>query len=206
MTPKVRSGFHCLGLFIVGFLSFLFGCDKKPSTTQTPPPQQVQTPPIESNTIDYEPAEAFLDLRNLALSLQPENLNLPADHTEPIAILMETGYEDAAVTLACVVEGSTSLYFSNGGGVIGAGEHESVRKATFELFEGLPAYLQHFEPVSDTPLPLQGKVTFYVITADGIKSSGPINEDDLGYQRHNLAPLFILAHEVLAQVRMKSPN
>ncbi len=42
---------------------------------------------------------------------------------------METGYREAVATLVGVVDGTSSLYFSNGGGFIGAGSHAAVAEA-----------------------------------------------------------------------------
>src|SRR6185503_9039174 len=69
----------------------------------------------------------YAGLRSLALGTTAETLKLgnwgPDDC---YGILMETGYETAVATLVCFVTGDTSLYFSNGGGVIGAGKHANV--------------------------------------------------------------------------------
>lgn len=53
-----------------------------------------------------------------------------------LALLVESpvGHGDRA-TLACVCDGTTSLYRSNGGGFIGAGEVPSVREVARELLE-----------------------------------------------------------------------
>lgn len=47
--------------------------------------------------------------------------------------MMEMRMGNADVSLVAVAEGSTSLYFSNGGGIIGGGEHERVRAANRKL-------------------------------------------------------------------------
>lgn len=44
---------------------------------------------------------------------------------------METGYEEAVFSLRCITEGSISIYFSNGGGMIGIGEHEDAKEKRF---------------------------------------------------------------------------
>jgi hypothetical protein len=43
----------------------------------------------------------------------------------PLGVLMETGYDSATVTLFALSDGTTSLYFSNGGGVIGGQGQET---------------------------------------------------------------------------------
>jgi hypothetical protein len=44
-----------------------------------------------------------------------------------LALLMETGYPEAVATLVAVADGTSSLYFSNGGGFIGVGTPAGVR-------------------------------------------------------------------------------
>jgi len=45
-------------------------------------------------------------------------------------VLMETGYSPAVVTLVALADGTTSLCFGSGGGVIGAEKYGAVREAT----------------------------------------------------------------------------
>src|SRR5258708_14763878 len=71
------------------------------------------------------PAEVIRDLREQAFTVavaegQPRSV---------VVLLMETAYPKAVATLACFADGTTSLYFSTGGGMLGAGQHESVRAA-----------------------------------------------------------------------------
>ena len=66
---------------------------------------------------------------------------------------METGYEEAVATLVAVADGTTSLYFSNGGGVIGAGTHAAVAEASRALLETGRDALPALAPMEDPPLP-----------------------------------------------------
>jgi len=99
------------GLIIMGLFTWLFGCSDKEKPASTDSPN------------NYEQAEVYRDMRNLVFSLSPERIGLAKDTEEPIAILMETGYPEAVASLVCIADGTTSLYLSSGGGVIGAGEH-----------------------------------------------------------------------------------
>jgi hypothetical protein len=42
---------------------------------------------------------------------------------------METGYPEAAATLVSLADGTASIYFSSGGGVIGGGPHDTIAAA-----------------------------------------------------------------------------
>ena len=88
-------------------------------------------------------ADAYFGLRRQVLDLTPDQLGIASD-TPVIALLMETGYPEAVATLVGVIDGSTSLYFSNGGGVIGAGAHPEVAAATERWLDMSLDLLQHF--------------------------------------------------------------
>ena len=118
---------------------------------------------------------------------------------------METGYPDAVATLVVLAEGSTSLYFSNGGGVIGAGEHEAVRVASESLLSTAETQQDHLEGVVATPLPEVGRVRFYLRTFAGTVGA-EAKEEDLGTGRHILSPLFHSAHAVIAAIRESTPE
>jgi hypothetical protein len=68
------------------------------------------------------PAEVYMGLRQQVLSLTPVQLGAELADAPILALLMETGYPEAVATLVAVVDGTSSLYFSNGGGLLGAGE------------------------------------------------------------------------------------
>src|SRR5689334_16591324 len=122
----------------MGLLSKLFGGGQKP------------------------PSETYLGLRNHALGVTREALGLPADPTAPIyGIVMELGMPNGVATFVCLLEGSVSLYTSTGGGMIGAGGHESVRSACLRLFELTnefgDAFIAACHPASTHPLPGKGE-------------------------------------------------
>jgi len=90
-------------------------------------------------------AEVYHGLRGQALSVTTAQLGLEPDPKAPIhAVLMETGYPDAVATFACLGDGTVSLYLSNGGGVIGAGQHENVRSACLEMLSLTNKYAKDF--------------------------------------------------------------
>ncbi|MBL4575724.1 MAG: hypothetical protein JKY51_06460 [Opitutaceae bacterium] len=66
-------------------------------------------------------------MRNLVLNSNPDEM--PWLKGKKVwAVMMETGFPESAYTLIASADGSASIYFSNGGGIIGAGEHENVRR------------------------------------------------------------------------------
>jgi hypothetical protein len=136
------------------------------------------------------------------LTLNPAEVGLsPTPGNRIWGLLVEIGYPGAVATLVTIADGAVSLYFSNGGGVIGIGQHEGPRKAAGALLAAAPAFLGSATPASSFPLPAQGHVTFYFLTFDGILTSDA-GEDDLKSNRHPLSPLFHGAHDVITQARL----
>jgi len=113
---------------------------------------------------------------------------------------METGYPEAVASLVAFADGSVSLYFSNGGGVIGAGGHQVVRDAADGFLEAAEACCSQLQAAPDAPLPATGRTRFYVRTFAGTVTA-EVDEQELGEGHHSLSPLFYAAHEVITRVR-----
>ena len=182
------------GLLAMGFLTALFGCRDREE------PSRIEGP------AEYEQADIFRDLRDQILTLEPGSLGTTADSPEPLAVLMETGYPEAVATLVCVTDGSASLYFSNGGGMIGGGEHEAVNAAAKSFLASSRSFRESFEPTTDYPLPDKGSVRFYMVTGSGVVAARQVAEDDLGNMRDELSPLFHQGHEVITAIRAHAPE
>jgi hypothetical protein len=146
-------------------------------------------------------------LRHQALSTQRTEVGIPAPPPEAPAwgILMETGYPEATATLFALSDGTSSLYLSSGGGVIGGHAHQSVREANAELLQTANHYYQHLKPSESFPLPAAGHTLFYVLTDSGVLTGGG-RENDLGLGRHPLSPLFHAGHRVITQLRLVSES
>lgn len=150
----------------------------------------------------YEIADIYRDLRHQVLTIKPSEIGLSqATSSEVWGVLMETGYPEAVATLVTMADGTVSLYFSNGGGIIGVGEHEGPRKARESLLSAAQKYIEHAKQTNDFPLPKEGNTRFYFLTYDGVFTAEH-KEDDLGNERLPLSPLFFEAHEVISQARI----
>lgn len=149
-----------------------------------------------------DPAEVMRALREQALSIGPADLKLSPTPERPHVwgVLVETGYAAATASLATFADGTTSLYFSNGGGVIGAGEHAPVRQASERLLSAAESHLGRFAPASDTRLPAIGRVRLLVRTFNGTLAAEAV-EADLAGGAHPLSPIFFAAHGVITAIR-----
>lgn len=175
-------------------MRFPFGRQKQPS----------------ENSSEYKVAEVYQGLRNQVLTLNPaklfpEGADTPADTSKVWGVLMEMGYPKAVVTLVALADSTASLYYSTGGGIIGAGQHEGPAQAVLTLIEQAAPYVVQCERVQDYPLPQPGNVRFYLLTFDGVFST-EAPEDDLGYNRHALSPLFYTAQSLISEMRMIDEN
>jgi hypothetical protein len=114
---------------------------------------------------------------------------------------METGHGEATVTLRVFGDGSTSLYLSNGGGILGGNEHEALRTAALAFIVQANLSRNQLGPRKVFPVPAH--TVFYALTDAGIVTAGAL-ENDLGYGRHPLSVLFHAGHRVINELRLIS--
>jgi hypothetical protein len=116
---------------------------------------------------------------------------------------MEMRMGSALVTLAAVADGTTSLYFSTGGGVIGGGGHESVSSANRKLLAFIETGLDLFVPI-ERPLELMdGSVSFAVLTYEGLRGARD-EEKKVIDRRSPLWPAYYLGQDVITALRLET--
>lgn len=149
----------------------------------------------------FEVAPIYRDMRNHALKVNDKELpDLKGKRV--FAVLMESGFPEAAYTLVAAGDGGASLYFSNGGGLIGAGEHANVRPESLWVVGIAEGCLKHMKKVDQFPIVKPGNTTFYVVTSEGVFTYSA-REDDLGERRDkNLSDLFHQSHVLITQMRI----
>jgi hypothetical protein len=145
------------------------------------------------------------ELRDKALSVTAEDLKLaPTEARLNVwGILMELGYPQAIATLAVFADGTSSLYISTGGGVIGAGQHKPVREEAEKFLFVAQSHIEHFEPADGLPYPKAGRVRFYIRTFETTLTA-EADAEELGSNHHKLGPLFHAGHAVITQMRLIS--
>jgi hypothetical protein len=152
---------------------------------------------------DPQPSEAevYRSLRQQVLRLTAEQLGDAAADEPMLALLMESVYATAVATLVAVVDGSTSMYFSNGGGIIGAGAHASVAEASRRWVEAGREILSRLSETTDPPPPAESMTQFVAVAPDGVRAAlAP--EIELQKSDHPLSPLFYAGHDVITQMRL----
>ena len=118
-----------------------------------------------------------------------------------LALLLETGYAKAVATLVVVVDGTCSLYFSNGGGFLGAGANPAVAAASRRWLEIGHAFLPQLSTITHPPLPSVGMTQLIAVTPEGLRATAA-PEEEFGEGRHSLSPLFYAGQDVITQIRL----
>ncbi|MBI4541207.1 MAG: hypothetical protein HY704_17030 [Gemmatimonadetes bacterium] len=137
------------------------------------------------------------------LRLAPEDIGVgsSAEHGDVWGILMEMGYREGLATLLVLADGTTSLYWAHGRGVIGAGGQEGVRRAALAFLAASERHRASLQPVEECPLPKVGRVRFYCRILAGTLSADAA-EEDLAAGAHPLSELFYAAHAVITEIRL----
>ncbi len=149
-----------------------------------------------------EPAQNYKDLRGEALNPNLwRKLGFAATPMNPHVwgALMEIGTPQNVVTLVCLLDGTVSLYFGNGGGITGGGKHEAIRMKAEEFIQSTETFLKKFNPTKNFPVPDVDRVRFYALTYDGILTAQ--DNKNMADEKHPFFPLFRSGHEVIAAVR-----
>lgn len=190
------------------FCVITIGCgsdDTKTSATTSPVDERLKVknemPPPE-----YKITDVYADLRKQVLQLKPDAIGLnKADQSSVIAVLMESGFPEGVSTLVAVADGTSSLYYSTGGGVIGGGDHDSIRIECDEFVSLAQQYISKATLTKQFLLPQQDNVRFYFVTRGGVYTFEAL-EDDLGENRHACSPLFHQGHELITEILKLAPE
>jgi hypothetical protein len=114
---------------------------------------------------------------------------------------MEMGLDTGTASLVAVADGTTSLYLSTGGGVIGGAGHQAVRGVSEAFLDAAEAHLDRLEAISEALLPRTGAIRFHALTFDSLRSA-EAEEGELVEGRSELTTLFYAGDEVLTQLRL----
>jgi tetratricopeptide (TPR) repeat protein len=151
---------------------------------------------------DTSQGRQYSRLRYQALTITREQASIPTPPSDnPVwAVLMETGHPKATETLALVSDGTSSVYVSNGDGVIGGQGYENVIKANADFFKLVNRDWQHFQPTESSPIPDVGYTVFYARTDDGLLFGGGAQKSLI--RGHVLSDLFQAGHEAITQLHI----
>ncbi len=147
-------------------------------------------------------AEVALGLRALAFAATPRDVGVTPLASGVWGALMEFAAEQTWVSLVAILDGTTSLYFGSGGGIIGAGKSETVRAANRRFLEITGQHAGAFRKVDSYPTPPPGRARFYALMTDGVYASDEVEEAALRTPGAELLPLYAAAQDVITQIRL----
>jgi hypothetical protein len=150
-----------------------------------------------------EPESTYLQLRQRVLNLDPHELGISSSSTSGIVwgVMMETGYEVGSASLAVFADGTTSLYFSTGGGLLGSPEYLPVAEAAKEMVVQAEHSLGQLSPSEEIALPSAGMVRFTLLTFSGTLTAED-SEHSLTSGNQPLSGLYSAGRETLTQLRL----
>ena len=148
-----------------------------------------------------ETAAQYTEQRNHLLTANYRKFKMVprADESEVWAAIMEVGFPQTVVTLACLTDGSVQMHFGHGASITDGGKHESVQHKAQEFLTCAQNIRKKLNPTKNFPLPDVDRVRFYVRTFEDTyttQANRHIDKED-----HELFPLFRSGHEVIAALR-----
>jgi hypothetical protein len=141
-------------------------------------------------------------MRDTILRATPAELSIETE--SPVwGVVTDMGAARATVTVVTLVDGTTSLYFSTGGGVLGGGEHAEIAAAAQRVIRQAIPQLQGAKPETEFPLPAPQQIHFRLLTADGVRGiEAPAQA--LAGGSHALSPLYMAVQDVITKLRLQS--
>jgi hypothetical protein len=116
--------------------------------------------------------------------------------------LVEIGLNRGSATIVSLADGTTSMYTSTGGGVIGAGAHDGPARASRSLLVEIEKHLDLFPPADTCPLPGREAVSFVVLTFDGLRRAES-DTQRLADPAEPLHAIWMAANVVMTEIRLR---
>jgi len=151
------------------------------------------------------PGQATVGLREAVLSRQILTGQTPDTSGRMRCALMDWGAGGGVATLAAFDDGTVSLYTSTGGGIIGAGSHETVRTAATAFRATVEQVRARFSPQTDYAVPGPDTVVFWAVTGEHTYSSGPVSVAQLQQGNFWLTAAGNAAQATISRLRQASP-
>ncbi len=148
----------------------------------------------------------YQSLRSMAVAVEPGSIGVTPSHELPhvFGVVMDMGMDQGTATLVVFADGAVSMYYSSGGGLIGAGEHENVKNVAHRLLSIANSDLASFSAGVPDVLPTKGFNQLTLLTFDG-PARATASSTDFGYDRVPGGHVFRAAHDVISQLRELNP-
>lgn len=151
---------------------------------------------------------ASAGLRQMFFSGKASSFGLNVKSSDEIwGVAFEWGVSaNGSITLIALKDGTTSLYYSTGGGIIGAGERPDVRLASNKLFKSVVDDRLALHETKTLPLASTGHVIFYALSDDHPLSSGEIDVADIQKPGNTFYAAGNAAQAVISKIRIDSTH
>jgi hypothetical protein len=137
-------------------------------------------------------------LRARVLNLSRSDIEIPSSQQGVWGVVVETAHPDTVASLVALIDGSVSLYVSDGNGCVGCGTQREVRAAGAELLKLANNVLELTEATTTTSLPPAGFVRFYLLIGDELRSA-QTRLEEINHSEP-LGVLFFAGQRVLAAI------
>ena len=149
-----------------------------------------------------DPAKMTAMLRDGVLAIAPEDIGLTAATCPPVwGTIMELAEAGVVVSLVALLDGSVSVYLSDGSGVIGCGLHPDVRAAASKMLRVAEQVADQCAPTEQYPAPFDHQVRFYLLTNQGVLGAAT-ERAELDEGAEALAELYYAGHGVIGMVEL----
>jgi hypothetical protein len=156
----------------------------------------------------YPTQDTYLRLRQSVLNCKIGELNLPTPWPpgKPFAVLMDWPVSRGIATTVAVADGTASVYFSNGGGLIGGGQaHKAIRSAAVRALQVAAKLRSQMQITTEYPLPSAGLCYFYAVSDAGVFTASAL-EAELRTHRHVLSKLGGAMQAIITLYRILKPK
>lgn len=156
------------------------------------------------NIFSKKQENPLLELRNKILSCETEFEDYYGSK-QISAIVTDIGSNKGGTSLLCIADGSCSLYFEKGGGIIGTGAHKNVNYVAKIFMDHISHLIENPVNAFDLNFPKKDFFSVKILTKDSkYQITGEIT-DNLS---DNTTPgkAFILANDVITQIRLITQN
>jgi hypothetical protein len=141
----------------------------------------------------------LLELRKNMLSGDIQ-VNETIGINQVIAVIIDIGSKMGGYCLVAVSDGSCSLYFENGGGIIGAGQHKNVQYVSRILLTEANDLMDNPVLQFKTDIPKDKNFIIHILTKNGkYEFVGKTNDIS---EQSNSGRLFYLCSNVITQLRL----
>jgi hypothetical protein len=148
--------------------------------------------------------EAAVALRNAVLRRELFQDESGASEELGCVVMEWNIKEENVATIAAFDDGTVSMYYNWGGGILGAGDRPAVQVAAQRFRSEAARSRAHFRVTSSFPFPPSKLTAFYIVTRQATLLAGPFPERELSASNHRLSQLWSYGQELITAIRKAS--